>query len=227
MGLTYLDGAGHVRQSQVLNGRTTQVSTILFDAGLDAGGQPTIQVKPVSYDIATGDVFTPREDVVTAFNGTTGVLSGRAADTYPQDNGYPYQRHMLEPSPLRRVHRIGQAGRDFAILPGSGSSASNPHITTQTYDTAAAQPILRTLGLTAEHVHATQVRDADGLCTTTLSNTLGAVIAHAVGPAADPGMTLTTYGTTYTAEGSTEWTRLPNFYNPPPGSGTPGSETTV
>lgn len=214
IGITYLDGAGHVRQAHVLEGRTAQVSTTLFDTN----GTPAVQVKPVPYDGGTGALLTYRDDVVTAFDWTTGLLEGRAAHTHPDDLGYPYQRHMPERSPLRRQHQTGQAGRDVAIIQGPDLAPLNPHITTHIYGGSTVDSVLQALGLTAERVMVQQVRDPNGLYTTTVTNTLGHVLAQTVGTEDNPAATRTTYGIVYTAEGSTEWMRLPNFYAPPPGS---------
>jgi RHS repeat-associated protein len=213
--MKYFDGASKSLQGQSIEGSQTVVAAVVHD---DAA-RPVVRVKPVVYTGmpgTTGSLLSFRTDVVTAFDWTTGMLSGKASGDYPADEGYPYLRHTLEASPLERLLQTGAPGKEFAI---TGPDAATQHTVRYAYGSNTNAAINAALGLPAGRYHGVTVTDQDGRVTVNLSNTIGEAVGSAtLLDAATQNWLCNLQYTTYAGSGSQLTVRLPNYYAPPSGS---------
>lgn len=209
--MRYFDGAGRTRQGQSIEGDNIIVAQTVYDTLL----RPVINVKPVSYDATQTGYLAYRDDVVVNFDWETGLMNGRANDAYPDDNGYPYQRQLLENSPLARKIEVGLPGKDFAITNLSTTQPSQRHTVKFEYSKNTATNVPSQLNLPEGHYAVKTTTDSDGNQEVTISDTLQKMIAHAKLDTVSNTYLTTLYLTTYTDTGTTNTTRLPNFYAPP------------
>jgi RHS repeat-associated protein len=213
MAMQYFDGASRPRQGLSIEERQVVVSMSLYDAA----ARPLVKIKPVAYSAppgSNGQLLGLRQDLVTEFDWRTGILSGKAAEAWPNDEGYPYVRQLLEASPLQRVLQSGVPGKDFAI---TGDAAA--HTARQAYGSNQNPTINSALGLPAGRYNSITHTDPDGHLTVSLKDTLGRPVATATRLAgATPVWLYTLEFTSYSPLGLQHTTRLPNYYAPPPGS---------
>ncbi|HEX8737776.1 MAG TPA: hypothetical protein VF721_20760, partial [Pyrinomonadaceae bacterium] len=123
--LTQQDESGNDRQKHALAGNDYFIHQLMSDAV----GNRSIKTKSIPGSFRT-DGKLPLQYCSTlvdlaAFQdtvNTTGVMSGDVAGYYDgsngttNDEGYPYNRHRYEASPLNRVAEIGSAGAGYAII---------------------------------------------------------------------------------------------------------------
>ncbi|MBF0414531.1 MAG: RHS repeat-associated core domain-containing protein [Magnetococcales bacterium] len=213
--MKYFDGAGKPLQGQSIEGDQAVVVAMLYDSLARRVGQ----VKPVTYDGATQGLIQYRPDVFTSLDWDSGIMTGQAADAWPEDEGYPYHRVVLESSPLARVIEVGAAGKDFAITNMSTTTASDRHTITYSYGCNDQDTLNGTLGWTKGYYYQKTVVDQDGTTRLQFSDQRNAIIGGAslLDDSTDTWL-ITTFATTYQTTGSTQNQRLPNYYNPPQNS---------
>jgi RHS repeat-associated protein len=127
----FLDGSGKERQQQSFSGEGTVVSGSLYDPI----GRAAIGVKPAN---APGRGLAYDEDYVRSFDPTSGVMTGRAASAYPDDEGYPYVRTEYFRTAQSLASRQGAPGKALAIAYTGGAGApvdANPHTQQFSYGT--------------------------------------------------------------------------------------------
>lgn len=129
LAMTYVDGSGKERQKQTFDGSGIIVAETLYDPI----GRPAIGTKMARL---TGMSFGYMEDFVRTFDPTTGIMTGRIADAYPEDEGYPYVRTEFFRTAQSLANKQGMPGRLFAIIHASETGEeANPHITRFDYGT--------------------------------------------------------------------------------------------
>ena len=208
--MKYFDGASKTVQGQSVEGRQTVVSMPVYDTA----ARPVVQVKPVAYSAATGTsgaVLGLRNDLVTGFDWSTGVLTGKAAQDYPADEGYPYVRQRLETSPLERLLESGAPGKTFAITGGPSD-----HTARQAYGSNQVAAINAALGLQAGRYSSTTHTDQDGHVTVSIKDNIGRPVASAT--LLDDSTSSWLFNlefTEYSPAGVQRTVRVPNFYAPP------------
>jgi len=213
--IKYFDGTSQALQSQSIENTQAVVTATVYDAV----ARPVVQVKPVIYTGTvgqSGSLLSYRNDVVSSFDWSTGVLTGKAANDYPADQGYPYVRQMLENSPLCRLVQKGLPGKDFAIL---GTDPAQQHTARTAYGSNDNTTINAALGLPANSYATITNTDPDGRVSVQLHNSIGLSIATATCLNIEQQQWIYNLGyTTFTNSGSEKIVRLPNYYAPPAGS---------
>lgn len=212
--IRYFDGCGRTTQGHSIEGTQVVVSATLYDEL----GRPDVQLKPVALDVRRDGFLSWRRDLVTAFDRDSGLLSGRAADAWPDDEGYPYTRKRFEPSPLGRVVETGMPGRDFAITNLSTSSPNDRHTMRCHYGANDDDIPTCRLALPAGRYACVRKTDQNGDLSVTLTDTLSRPVASArcVDPASGHWI-VDSRDTVYTPDGTRKVVRLPNFYARPSG----------
>ncbi|RTQ30676.1 hypothetical protein EJP69_28750 [Variovorax gossypii] len=128
----FLDGSGKERQQQSFTGEGSIVSGSLYDPI----GRAAIGVKPAN---APGRGLAYDADYVLSFDPTSGVMTGRAASAYPDDEGFPYVRTEYFRTAQSLASRQGAPGKALAIAYGTGGTGAgvdlNPHIQQFSYGT--------------------------------------------------------------------------------------------
>ncbi len=203
IGVTYTDGAGQERQVQALEG----TNCLVFQKVYDSLDRPVIETKTARF---ANTLFGYRPKFVEKID-KSGVLTGEVADYYPDDEGYPYKRTVLEASPLSRPIQEGIPGKEFAI------TGDNPHIVTHEYGTNLQGFFAGDAYPTGEYF-VEQVTDADGTPIYTLKDTLGHTLAQKVGPVAKGSDVYQTTRSIYDEAGNVVKVLLPNYFSPPEGS---------
>ncbi|NEP53165.1 MAG: hypothetical protein F6K65_31940, partial [Moorea sp. SIO3C2] len=122
LAISYTDAAGKERQSQVLDGKNCIVSAKVYDTLY----RPAIQTKAAKY---TDTLFSYQPGFVESIDWQTGILTGKVANDYLEDQGYPYSRTVWESSPLERPLQEGIPGKEFAF------TGANSHVATREYGT--------------------------------------------------------------------------------------------
>ncbi|MFM2480360.1 RHS repeat domain-containing protein [Celerinatantimonas sp. YJH-8] len=116
LSLNYKGGTGQILQTQVLNNGTTLAKGTVYDAL----GHSIAQTKIAGFEHT---LFGYRQQLITALDPETGIMSGEISQAYPKDEGYPYHGTQYESAPLGRPVQQGLPGKTFAITP------DNPHTT--------------------------------------------------------------------------------------------------
>lgn len=214
MAIRYFDGCGRTTQGHSVEGTQVVIATTLYDEL----GRPDVQLKPVALDIRRDGFLFWRRDLVTAFDRDSGLLSGKAADAWPQDQGYPYTRKRFEPSPLGRVVETGMPGRDFAIVNLSTRTPEGRHTVRWSYGANTDDAPTRQLGLPVGRYACVQKTDQNGDVSVTMTDTLSRAVATARRVDSERGhWTIESQATVYTPDGVQQAVRLPNFYALPSG----------
>lgn len=216
--MTFLDGEGQAIQSMsMVDKQTVHVTGILFDEL----GRPTIEREPVRQPVAVGSGNVALADrtqgALTTYlpEGSSGTQLTLAEYLDPAVSGAPFNQTLLEASPLARP--IERAGPGIEHALGSGHTVriaygANPASGWLDQVLAAGAP-----GRAAGSYFLTAVTDPNGHVTQTVVNQRGQTIAEALIP----------FGTTtptriesyhYDLAGNLSETRLPNYYDPPPGA---------
>ena len=213
IGITYTDGAGKERQTQALEGTNCLVTETVYDTL----ARPAIATKTARFD---NTLLGYRQAFVENINWESGILTGEVADYYPDDQGYPYSRSVLETSPLARPLQQGIPGKEFAI--GNG----NTHIVTSDYGTNVT-------GFFAEDSYPSgqylvdKLTDADGTPVYTLQDRLGRTLAKKAGPIEAGNDIYQTTRNIYDEAGNLVKVLLPNQFVPPNGSQADAWEITM
>lgn len=211
----FYDAGGKILQTQSLEGNEVTVMHTLYDtAGLSAVTTMPARLGETETQLGeakTWTLLTYMPDAVRGMDWKTGRMTGRIADSLPESKGYPYSRRLFEPSPLARPLQIGAPGKDYAI---TGNPAED-HVVRYTYtvNDGSEDPIF-----SEKQYLKTVRRDPNGNDTYSLSDKLGNEVLSVIlleGGAAVK--TVSQIG--YTDTGKTLTTLLPNYFNPPAGSG--------
>lgn len=108
-GIRYIDAGGRIRQGQMFAGETITITQNFYDNE----NRLCIQTKPVELkDKAFGYI----EDFAV-YDQETKKMSGKVAEAYPEDQGFPYVCQMFEESPYGRKTESGMPGKEYAIDP--------------------------------------------------------------------------------------------------------------
>lgn len=108
-GIRYLDTLGKVHQGQMFEGNNITVTQSFYDYE----NRMIAQTKPVTL---SGMPFGYIEDFAL-FDSRTGIMSGRIAEAYPKDEGFPYVRQVFENTPFGRKIESGLPGKEYCINP--------------------------------------------------------------------------------------------------------------
>ena len=204
IGISYTDGASNQRQTQGLEGKNTLVSGTVYDSLV----RPVITTKTARFE---NTLLAYRPNFVTNIDWETGVLTGELTNYYPQDQGYPYSRTVLEASPLGRPIQQGIPGKDFAI------TGDNTHIVTSEYGTNI-QDFFPGYSYPAGQYSVEKLIDANGTQAYTLKDQLGRTIAKKVGPIDAGSNVYQNVSSVYDDAGNLVKVLLPNYFDPPTGS---------
>ena len=203
---TYSDNSGKVRQTQALDGTSVIVSGKCYDTmGRDAVG-----TKSARFDDAL-PAFRP--DFVKSLDWHSGVMTGEIADSYPQDEGYPYQRTRYDGSPLARPMEYGLPGRALAIdlsIPEPDRRTTRTRYAANGVDAAAPD-------LPAGEYLLTGVTDPDGAISEQIIDRAGNVVMTRSGRPEMPAESWSRTRNAYDVYGHLRSARLPNSF----GSGVP------
>lgn len=200
------DGAGRQKQAQVLRGEQAIISETVFDdLGLAAVQTKSAFVSPNSERV----LLDYRDDFVTSLEWTTGVMTGKVVDAYPNDEGYPYSRQLYEFSPLSRVIEKGLPGKDFAI------NLTNPNRHTTKYAYSASDG---SFGYEAENYYVRMTVDAQGTNALQFTDKTGAPMGQATNLGSDLEPNYSQSANLYDAYGNVVAVREPNYFQPPHGS---------
>lgn len=110
--LSYTDHAGAPLQDQAVTDSGVIVSQSLYSPLR----QMEIRTKPAEIP---GALWGWRPSLVTDWDEKSGVMTGEAAQIFPEDEGYPYERGVVTKSPAPVVAEIGRPGKAFAIRAGA------------------------------------------------------------------------------------------------------------
>lgn len=171
VGFQYFDKMGRMLQGHSLNGSAFTVTGLLYDRC----GRAMLHTKPVRYE--AGDKAEPlryRENLITAFNPKTGILSGETADAYPEDEGYPYVREVFEDKPGGRVVQTGAPGRAAAVR------ESWDHAHTVRYRFGCNGSCAGSLSLPPGKYYMEETLDADGNIMAKYQDKVGTKVAETV-----------------------------------------------
>lgn len=166
---TFLDGSGKERQSHRFTGTGVVVAASLYDPV----GRAAVGVKKAEFP---GLSLALIADFVDSFDPVSGLLTGRAAEAYPEDEGYPYLRTEFYPSAQSLPYQQGLPGKSFAI-DGEG----NPHVTTYTYGTNS-QGQFGSDRWPANEYFVTRTRNANGDTISTLTTRTDQKVAEMSDP---------------------------------------------
>ncbi len=108
-GIRYLDAMGRVRQGQMFNGKTVTVTQNFYDSE----NRLIAQTKPAEFD----DIAFGYLENFARLDLETGIMSGRIAEQYPEDEGFPYVSQRYEATPEGRMLESGLPGKAYAIDP--------------------------------------------------------------------------------------------------------------
>ncbi len=114
--LTCTDYIGRTLQDQAV----TETGILTVQSLYDGMGQEAVRTKAVGQDHV---LWGYRQEFVTGFDWETGLMSGEAADAYPEDQGYPYSRTLSLLCAAPRPRAFGQPGADWAIREQDPSKA--------------------------------------------------------------------------------------------------------
>jgi len=192
--VNYTDTTGIPLQQQGLEHERMTVSQFLADSH----GRLAVKAKPAW--IAASDktpllAYTPD---MARLDWTSGQMTGRVAEAYPDDGGFPYAREVFEASPLGRTVASGLPGADFAI------GAHDSRIAYGANDGSHGLPVAGYLRET--------VTDPNGNVTTTISTTLGQVVVQSA--ERTKGQLITSF-VIYDDAGNPVERRQPNYFDPP------------
>lgn len=198
--ITYTDGTDKERQVQVLDGSHCLVAEKIYDEL----GRPAVGTKTARFE----DRLGYRSQFVDSIDWSSGVLAGEVADYYPQDEGFPYNRTVIEPSSLARPIKTGSPGQEFAIR-----GEENIHIVTAEYRANhngdfAGDPYPEGQYFVEKR------RDANGTQVDTLKDQQGRTLAKKAGPI-DADGEYQTIQHEYDAAGNVVTAMLPNQFVPP------------
>lgn len=203
IGAALTDAAGRQMQKQLLAGGQSVVQATLYDAA----GNAAVQTKPASLAAdATHPPLAYRDDFITGFDWTTGVMTGAVATAYPNDSGYPYSRKRYEASPVGRVVESGLPGSDFAI----NLTVSPRHTTSYSY-----APSDGTFGLPANEYMVERSLDPRAVSSLKFIDKTGAVVGKAV--MGTDGKTQQQM-TQFDPAGNPVTVQTPNYFQPPAGA---------
>lgn len=208
-GVTFLDGAARSKQQQLLFGGAAAVKGMLYD---EAGNAAVTTKAATVMPDANHPLFGWRDDFITAFDWTTGVMQGLVATLNPDDEGYPYSRVLYEASPLNRQVEQGLPGREFAI------DLANPdrHTSRTIYGASDGS-----FGLAAGQYYRTTSVDADGKISETFTDKTNATIvtvAQAGETGGDANRSWVQSRNVFDAAGNVITVLTPNYFLPPEGS---------
>ncbi len=204
IGITYTDGAGKERQIQALEGTNCLVSETVYDSL----NRAVVETKTARFDAI---LCGYRPEFVQSIDWQSGVLTGEVANLYPDDEGYPYNRTVLEASPLHRPIQEGMPGKEFAI------TGDNSHIVTYEYGTNQAGFFGKDAYPTGQYL-VEKVTDANGLSVYTLKDALGHTLAQKAGPIEKGSDVYQITRSIYDEAGNVVKVLLPNHFSPPEGS---------
>jgi len=218
--VTYTDGAGQTRQTQVLDGETSLISAEIPDDR----GKKAVTTKPAQLS-PTGEagLLAYRRDFVTDFDWISGVMHGALSDYYAaegaghsDDAGFPYTRTRCEASPMGRAIEQGLPGPDLAIRDLAWTSPEQRHTTKTIYGGNGPDFMP---SLPAGRFNKVTTVDPDGNTSVTLTDLAGTTVAQGtlLDPASDKWLQSLSL-TEYDNRGGTAITRLPNAFDPPTGS---------
>ena len=108
-GVSYLDSAGRVHQGQMYQEDEVTITQYFYDEE----SRVIAQTKP-------GVLYHPpygyQEDFAI-YDMASGRMTGKIAEIYPEDGGFPYVGQIYESTPLGRVTESGLPGAKYAIDP--------------------------------------------------------------------------------------------------------------
>ncbi|MGB7922609.1 MAG: RHS repeat-associated core domain-containing protein [Pyrinomonadaceae bacterium] len=129
LAMTYVDGSAKERQKQTFDGSGIIVAETVYDPI----GRPAVGTKMARF---TGMPLGYMKDFITGFDPTTGMMTGRVADAYPEDEGYPYVRTEFFRTAQSLANKQGMPGKLFAIMHTTDEGEeANPHIMQFDYGT--------------------------------------------------------------------------------------------
>ncbi|MEJ2675505.1 MAG: RHS repeat-associated core domain-containing protein [Acidihalobacter sp.] len=174
---TYVDGSGKERQNQSFDGTGIIVAQSVYDPI----GRAALGIKPTRLaDRAIGYIA----DFVETFDPISGVLTGLAADSNPDDQGFPYWRTEFFPTAQLLSKKQGAPGHDFAIRqtgPLGQEQDENPHISSFLYGTNT-QGDFGIQIWPANQYFVTLTTDPDGDNTWRITTKTGEQVAEVAGP---------------------------------------------
>ncbi|MCJ8350916.1 RHS repeat-associated core domain-containing protein [Moritella sp.] len=106
--LSFTDFAGKSHQDIAV----TETGIIVGQTLYNPQGQAEITTKKLELQDV---LWSYQQDLVTHYNSDTGILEGLVADTYPEDDGFPYDQIKHTKSPSPKQIEMGQAGKQRAI----------------------------------------------------------------------------------------------------------------
>lgn len=196
------DGAARQRQTQVLGGEQAIVTQGVYD---DIG-RAAVQTKS-AFMTPDGShrLLDYREDFVTSLDWTTGIMTGKISDAYPDDEGYPYTRQLFDNSPLGRAIEKGEPGKAFAI------NLNDPARHTITYKYSASDG---SFGLQAGEYFVTTTTDQEGITSLVFSDKTRLQIGKAVNVGTNEVTRYLQSFNEYDAAGNLVTIKEPNFFEP-------------
>ena len=201
---SYSDATGRAIQSLTLH----DDSAIAQQTVYDSVGNTIASTKAASVPAAGRMLLGYAADFVTGLDPSTGVMTGLAADAFPESQGFPYSGVRYESSPLARPIETGKPGKDFAI--DLSVPFDQRHTTRYAYG-----PNDSSSGLPANQYRTTTTISPRGARSQVyVDKTVKAQIGKQMGVG---GSTLSTYST-FDAAGNVAAINTPNYYAPPAGT---------
>ncbi|MBY0293285.1 MAG: hypothetical protein K2W92_08380, partial [Alphaproteobacteria bacterium] len=219
LSISYSDGAGKERQSQLLFEEGSVINQPIYDYL----GRAAVSTKPAKLSPTENYLLLSyRPDFVTSLDWDTGVMTGEVSTYYSpggggssDDEGYPYSRSLYESSPLNRVIEQGIPGKDFAIVDLSTTTPEERHTTKISYFANRKSDGFMNW-LPEGQYFVTQTINSDGNLSLSLTDQSGNLVGQ--GTLVDKETkkyNMTSYQGFYTNVGKKTLTFLPNYYDPP------------
>jgi len=199
--MAYSDGSGNHLQSQSLDDGAVIASATCYDSV----GRAAIITKAARFD---GVLPGYRTELVTGIDWTSGILTGEVAEAYPDDEGYPYSRHVFENAPTSRVVETGSPGKVLGI--DLRTPVEQRHTALSRFYTNSTEAPLTDLPPNEYAIE--QTIDPDKLPSATCRDKRGNIVAAWIG---QPGGDSSNFNLTrnhYDAYGNLVRTELPNYF---------------
>jgi RHS repeat-associated protein len=206
--IDYKNGGGLSKQTQALKGTGIIVSGTLFDDQ----ARPAVQTRATEL---TNTLPGFSAGFVTAFDWTTGLMQGQAADFNLPDQGYPYARTLYENSPQGREVEKGAPGKDFAF--DLRTPVADRHTIRYQYAANSQNGFMNSLP--AGQYYQKSTTDQDGVPSIELTDQLKSLIAKGtVMSGSGPSAVYLKSSVDRDAAENPAIQRPPNYYAPPSGS---------
>ncbi len=196
-GIRYLDTEGRVHQGQMLEENGMVVTQNFYDSE----NRLIAKTKPVTL---SGMDWGYIEDFAF-LDASTGIMTGRVADAYPEDEGFAYVSQRYEATPMGRLVECGLPGKNSAI---------NPSVPFEERKTAkrSYEPVsIPGLSLKSGEYHYNVIDSPEGKRTVSVLNANKQQVAMAV--TGGDSSVISSSDVEYTSEGSVKTTYLPNYFS--------------